>query len=116
MTIIGARKISYWASGVLVLASFLALAVWGLKLGIDFTGGTLMEVEYKTVRPSLDLPDVTVQPAGERGLILRMPAIDEARHQSILAELRKLGELDEKQFTDRKSTRLNSSHSQISYA
>ena len=97
--IINARKFSYIFSGILVLASFLALGVWGLRLGIDFTGGSLMEVEYKTVRPSLDLPDVTVQPAGERGLILRMPAIDEARHQSILAELRKLGELDEKQFT-----------------
>ena len=99
MTIIGARKISYWASGVLVLASFLAVAVWGLKLGIDFTGGTLMEVEYKTVRPALDLPGITAQPAGERGLILRMPAVSEAEHQTLLNELRRYGDLDEKQFT-----------------
>ena len=97
--IINARKISYIFSGVLVASSFLVLGVWGLKLGIDFTGGTLMEVEFKDSRPDINLPDVTIQTAGERGLILRMPAIDEAKHQTILAELRKYGELEEKQFT-----------------
>ncbi|OGF62027.1 protein-export membrane protein SecF [Candidatus Giovannonibacteria bacterium RIFCSPLOWO2_01_FULL_44_40] len=99
MTIIGARRISYWVSGVLVAASFLAVAVWGLKLGIDFTGGSLMEVEYKNTRPSVVLPDTLMQPVEEKGLILRLPAIDEARHQAILSELRKAGELEEKQFT-----------------
>ncbi len=97
--IINARKFSYIFSGILVALSFLALGVWGLKLGIDFTGGSLMEVEYKTIRSSLDLPGVTIQPVGEKGLILRMPAIDEAQHQSLLGELRKYGDLDEKQFT-----------------
>ncbi len=58
-----------------------------------------MEVEYKNTRPSVVLPDVLVQPVGEKGLILRMPAIDETGHQAILAELRKRGEFDEKQFT-----------------
>ncbi|MEA3220254.1 protein translocase subunit SecF [Immundisolibacter sp.] len=33
-------------SGVLVLVSVLALAVRGLNFGIDFTGGTLVEVQY----------------------------------------------------------------------
>ena len=99
MTIVGFRKISYTFSGVLVAASFLALGVWGLRLGIDFTGGSLMEIEYKNVRPLVNLPDVSAQPVGESGLILRLPAIDEIRHQAILAELRKGGEFEEKQFT-----------------
>ncbi|OGF64745.1 protein-export membrane protein SecF [Candidatus Giovannonibacteria bacterium RIFCSPHIGHO2_01_FULL_45_24] len=99
MRIIDARKISYAFSGILVLASFLAVAVWGLKLGIDFTGGTLMEVEYKTSRPAVNLPEITIQPVGERGLILRMPAIGEQEHQALLDELRSYGDLDEKQFT-----------------
>ncbi len=77
----------------------MALGVWGLKLGIDFTGGSLMEVEYKSVRPPVVLPDAVIQSVGENGLILRLPAIDEARHQEILAELRKGGEFEEKQFT-----------------
>jgi len=113
MTIIGARKISYWVSGALVTASFLALALWGLRLGIDFTGGSLLEVEYAPSaggeRPSSDaiaktlasigLPDAVVQPVGERGAILRLPSIDEARHQALLGELSKFGKLEEKQFT-----------------
>ena len=58
-----------------------------------------MEVEYKNDRPQVVLPDALIQPVGERGLILRLPAIDEARHQEIIAELKKGGELNEKQFT-----------------
>src|SRR3989344_4766797 len=104
MTIVGFRKISYTFSGVLVAASFLALGVWGVRLGIDFTGGSLMEVEYKNSRPSVNLPDVLAQPIGERGLILRLPTIDEIRHQAILAELKKGGEFEEKQFTSVGST------------
>lgn len=97
--IINARKISYIFSGILVLASFLAVGVWGLRLGIDFTGGSLMEVEFRSARPAISLPGIIIQPVGERGVILRMPAMDEVGHQALLAELRKYGELDEKQFT-----------------
>lgn len=89
--------------------SFLALALWGLKLGIDFTGGSLLEVEYsalggpalggKSSRPTINLPEVAVQPIGEKGLILRMPSINEAEHQVLLGELGKFGEFEEKQFT-----------------
>ena len=51
MTIIGMRKVTYTISGILVGASILALAVWGLKLGIDFTGGSLFEVEFAWAKP-----------------------------------------------------------------
>ena len=112
MTIIGARKISYAISGFLVAISFLSLAIWGLKLGIDFTGGSLVEVEYKNSRPQnseilkvaegVGLADVLIQPTGEKGIILRLPSIDENTHQALLASLRSLsgsGEVLEKQFT-----------------
>ncbi len=42
-------------SGVLVLVSILALAVRGLNFGIDFTGGTLVEVQYPA---PVELPQV----------------------------------------------------------
>ncbi|HEX2795633.1 MAG TPA: protein translocase subunit SecF [Immundisolibacter sp.] len=42
-------------SGVLVLVSVLALAVRGLNFGIDFTGGTLVEVQYPA---PVELPQV----------------------------------------------------------
>lgn len=48
MWVVKYRKIFYAFSGILVLASFVSLAVWGLKPGIDFTGGTLIEVAYNS--------------------------------------------------------------------
>jgi len=100
MNIVGHRKIFYAFSGALFLASMVALALGGLRFGIDFTGGSLLEVEYAASRPtvdavrgaldSLDLGAVVVQPTGERGLLLRFAHIDETKHQEVLAGLRSL--------------------------
>lgn len=98
VNIIKYRKIYYALSVTMIAASIFALASWGLKLGIDFTGGSLMEVEYKTERVSSDLikesfkskgiEDVIIQPSGERGAILRFKDIDEKMHQQILTKLK----------------------------
>jgi len=48
-------------SGVLVLVSVLSLAVRGLNFGIDFTGGTLVEVQYPA---PVELPQVQAALAG----------------------------------------------------
>lgn len=109
MRIIDFRKITYIFSGVLVVASLLSFAVWGLKLGIDFTGGSLVEIEYNATRPQneeiianlakIDVKDAVPQPTGERGVILRLPNIDEAKHQAVLSALGGPEVLKEKQFT-----------------
>lgn len=52
---IGARRYALALSGVLILISLISLAVRGLNLGLDFTGGTVMEVNYP--KPA-DLGDV----------------------------------------------------------
>ena len=44
LNIIQKRKYSYWFSGILIVLSAAALFTWGLRLGIDFRGGTLVEV------------------------------------------------------------------------
>lgn len=44
---LGKRKVALIFSSLLIIASIVSLAVNGLKLGIDFTGGTLVEVGYK---------------------------------------------------------------------
>lgn len=46
------KKIYFFFSGILILASLISLAIFGLKLGIDFTGGSILEVEYLKERPS----------------------------------------------------------------
>ena len=107
MDIISRRKIYFSISIILVLASLVSLLIWGLNLAIDFTGGTLMEVEFLESRPSnqeileklvgLDLGQINLQSTNEKGLILRFKDIDEATHQEILTRIG-LEQSNEKRF------------------
>lgn len=95
--IIQKRKIWLSISGTLLALAVLSLAIWGLNLGIDFTGGSLLEVRFLNERPGvvevqeklsgLDLGSLTVQPIDEQGMILRFQNIDENVHQRVLAVL-----------------------------
>lgn len=102
------RKLYYTFSGTLIVASIFALIFWGLRLGIDFKGGSLLfgEFNQKTaaqeeiltaVKP-LDLGEIIIQPSGEHGVILRFKEIDENKHQALLAALGKIGVFQEKSF------------------
>jgi preprotein translocase subunit SecF len=44
---LGKRKIALIISSILIIVSIVSLITNGLKLGIDFTGGTLVEIGYK---------------------------------------------------------------------
>ncbi|GAI21399.1 unnamed protein product, partial [marine sediment metagenome] len=46
------RKIYFGFSGILIITSILVLLVFGLKPGIDFTGGSILEIDYQETRPS----------------------------------------------------------------
>ncbi|MEK7990513.1 MAG: protein translocase subunit SecF [Thiotrichaceae bacterium] len=43
---LGKRKLATIASGILILISLASIGIKGLSFGIDFTGGTLVEVSY----------------------------------------------------------------------
>lgn len=95
--IIQKRKIWLSLSGLLVAASVILLVAFGLNFGIDFTGGGLMEIKFlgakptteevKTALADLDLKSLTVQPAGEDGMLLRFQDISEEEHQEILKRI-----------------------------
>jgi len=88
------KKKFFTISGILLLISVLSLIIFGLKPGIDFTGGTMMEIEYKEISlnnnevkevlANFDLGDIKVQSTREKGYILRFKEIDEKTHQQIL--------------------------------
>lgn len=94
MWIINNRKIFYAISIILVIASIVALSAWKLLPGLDFTGGTLIEVEYQDARPvqadvsaalaSID-PAVSVRPSGTTGYIIRMKAVDQTEKTAVLS-------------------------------
>ena len=103
------RKKLYIFSATLVVGAILCLAIFGLNLGIDFTGGALLSVEYKTpptvdqVRGALNelkLSSFTAQKSGQNGFLIRTQDISEENHQNIIQALSVLGELkpDQEKF------------------
>ena len=79
-----------------------------MNLGIDFTGGSILELEYKGIRPSnqeieknleiFNLGTIYVQPTGEKGIIIRIKEVSEATHQEIIKKLREKNEFQEMSF------------------
>ncbi|KKP85073.1 MAG: Protein translocase subunit SecF [Parcubacteria group bacterium GW2011_GWD2_35_7] len=94
----------------MVLLSVVSLFVFGLRIGIDFKGGALVEVVYKTNRPAqsdldavfkaLDFGSVLIQPTGELGYIVKSLDLNEAQHSLLLKTLSQDGKspLEEKNF------------------
>lgn len=101
------RKFYYIFSGLLALTSLTALIVFGLNFGIDFKGGSILEVEFE-LRPensvirekltSLDLGETTIQPTEEKNVILRFKDIDEKTHQEIISSLNEISKTEEIRF------------------
>lgn len=96
-------KKSWWISlsAIFVAVSIVAISLWGLRLGIDFTGGSLLEVKFNNLQPvisevndalaDLKLQSLTIQPVGETGLILRFQETSEDTHQAVLEKLTSFG-------------------------
>ncbi len=59
----GRRKFAYIASAVMLIASIAAIIILQLNFGLDFTGGTLVEVRYGAA-PSLDAIRVLLEDSG----------------------------------------------------
>ncbi|MGK0443013.1 MAG: preprotein translocase subunit SecF [Pseudohongiellaceae bacterium] len=65
----GQRKLAAVISIVLLLGSFFSLATQGLNFGLDFTGGTLVEVNYAKAEPLKNIRS-TLQQAGYDGAVV----------------------------------------------
>lgn len=92
---LGKRRFAMIFSGLLIVASIVSLAINGLKLGIDFTGGTLVEVGYQQaadvtqLRDRLDqsgFEDATVQNFGSSKEVLIRIKPDDALSSSELSD------------------------------
>jgi preprotein translocase subunit SecF len=105
VNIVKYRYVTYIISSVLFGLAVLALLIWGLKPGIDFTGGALIDLSFGGERPDVNqmqetlaplaLGTITVQPSGEKNVILKMRFITEEEHQNVLTTIRTAYEKDE---------------------
>ncbi|MCB1685635.1 MAG: protein translocase subunit SecF, partial [Pseudomonadales bacterium] len=88
---LGIRKWTMGLSGVLLLFSIVELSMNGLNLGLDFTGGTLVEVEFEESVDPQDIRQLLASSGYENGvvqffgtdrdLLIRMPpqaSVDQA--------------------------------------
>lgn len=80
------RRIALGISLVLVLGSLALFAFKGLNLGIDYTGGTLLQVEFpaavsvqqaRETLATVGQEQAVIQAYGDRGMIIRLNAGDE---------------------------------------
>lgn len=101
-------KFYYIFSATLIIASVASLIAFGLKFGIEFTGGSNMEIKFQDQRPSneeiskalsdFNLGDVVIQPTEDRGMSLKFKGVDEAAHQQVLLKINSLSAVQEKSF------------------
>jgi preprotein translocase subunit SecF len=107
MYVVTYRKLFYTLSGILVIASLVAIFAWGFNLGIDFKGGSLLEIDYPQGRPAqteivttiapLNV-DASVRPTGDAGYIIRMKDLNQDEKTSLLTKLGSFGSTTIKQF------------------
>lgn len=106
--IIGKRNIFLIGSGLIVAASLVCVLVFGLKLGIDFAGGTLWQINFKGQPAVSDIKsffleqlkqDAAVIRGADGSFLFRLKNISQAEHQQYGDELRnKFGGFEELSF------------------
>lgn len=95
----------------ITIISLVLLFIWGLKPGIDFTGGSLLEIEFSKDRPSpeivvksfeeLGIKNTMVQKVDDNNLIIRTSFLDEEKHQEVIGAIKKISgdeEMSEHRF------------------
>ncbi|MDP3962648.1 MAG: protein translocase subunit SecF [bacterium] len=107
MFVVTYRKFFYIISVVLMAGSIAAISIWGLNMGIDFKGGSILEIEYPEGRPDqialskalapLDL-GASIRSTGDDAYLIRMKEIGQEEKSSLLSVLSTLGTAMEKRF------------------
>ncbi len=110
MYIVHHRKLFFWITGIILAAALSAIFVWGLPLGIDFTGGSLMQVNYPNGRPALSIVEnqvaavpslgaSSVRASGADAVSIRTRTLLPAEHDALLAALSKNASTTELAYT-----------------
>lgn len=99
MNIVKHRYLYFLISLIIIIPGLFALAVWGLPLSHDFTGGSMLEVQFeegKALAPaeitgiyqSMDISDPFVQTSEDNIRIIRSKQIEEETKDIVLTKLK----------------------------
>lgn len=100
----------FFISMAMVILAVAAIGFYGLKFGVDFKGGSVLDVSFEKQSPSaVEITDliknikginnVSSTPTGDKGMTVRLNEIDESVHQGILKTLsEKYGRITENRF------------------
>ncbi|MEK7553724.1 MAG: protein translocase subunit SecF [Patescibacteria group bacterium] len=117
MNLIKYRYIFFFISTVLTIVSIAAVFIYGLKPGIDFTGGTLWQIKLTNTdlaqtnadinekiknvfENELNVKNATVYPESEsQSYLIKLGHISEEEHQQYLTALKnKFGDMEELRY------------------
>ncbi len=93
---IGKRKIWFSISALMIIICLASLLIQGINLGIDYTGGTLLDLKFdrKVTVPevrktltAMELGDSKIQMTGDSGqaVLIRTKVLDEAQRAELLS-------------------------------
>jgi preprotein translocase subunit SecF len=98
LDVIRHRYLYFAISLAVIIPGMIALALWGLPLSIDYTGGSMLEVSFSggsmptpaqvaNLYHDLNIPAPEVQTSGQDVLIVRSREIDEAAKNQVVAQM-----------------------------
>jgi len=98
LNIVGKRYWFFGLSLLLIVPGIVALAVWGLPLAIDFTGGSLLEVRFEGAQApapaqvvdlymELGYGEPLVQSAAQAEIIARSRTLDESERAELVRQM-----------------------------
>lgn len=103
----------YFAIAIIaVVLSVYSLFTYGLKVGIDFEGGSLIQFNYVNSRPEVsaiqnalngieETKNVQIQPMGDKGIALKIGQKDVSTdaYNNIISKIKGTGEIDDKSIS-----------------
>ncbi len=99
-SVVAWRKVWYVLSAFMIVASILALAVWGLRQGIEFTGGSLLVIRFENrpapaeaaatlqKTPNIEVGSVVAQPVGDADIQFRLRSLDGDESRAVVDHLK----------------------------
>jgi preprotein translocase subunit SecF len=90
--IIQKKWLWFGLSAVLIIPGIIAWSVWGMKVGVDFKSGSVIEYKgsteltidkVKNAIESIDLQNKIISMTGDGGFVLKTDALSDEQHQNL---------------------------------